>query len=190
MASKLDLKIQDYLDLVIGQAKKEIKYIEGKDWADISALKVRESEYDLQALLNHRNINALIKLHGLAKEDLKHPTVKNAMALLMKFYNTLDARYSKMEKKFDWTTVFEGEEDEETKKRAEIEFQSGVLGDLTKHKENLRKINFGEESNEVNIVMHSETPMPFMMRESMEERYPEVLEHMEHKMNEENQEED
>jgi len=190
MANKLELKIKDYIDLIIGPAKKELKYIEINDWSSVSELKSRESEYDLQALLNHRNINALIKLHGLAKEDLKHPTVKATMSSLMKFYNTLEERYSNMEKKFDWTVAFEGEKDEKLKKRAEIEFQSRVLADLTKHKENLRKINFGEESSEVNIVMHSDTPMPFMMREAMEDRYVEIADHMKLKMENETEEED
>lgn len=177
----LDEKIKDHIELIIAPAKKELDYIKGRDWSNISEFKKRESEYKLQEMLNHRNINALIKLHALAKNDLKHPEVKATMAILMQFYKILEKRYSNMETKFDWTTVYEGDQDEEAKKMKEIEFQSGVLTDLTKHKSDLRKINFGEDTDEINIQMHADTPIPMMMADMVEGRYPEIKEFLKRK---------
>ena len=64
----------------------------------------------------------------------------------------------------------------------EIEFQSGVLKDLSRFKENLRKINFGEESNDLDIPIHSDKPIPVIMAESVEARYPEIREFINKKL--------
>lgn len=181
--AELDPKIQDYIDLVVGPAKKELKYIEDNDWVTLTTFKRRESEYSLQHLLNNRNIKALIKFYGLAKNDLKHPKVKSTMDLLMKFYRILEERFLKVEKLYDWTTVFADVKNSEERKREEIEFQSTVLKDLTGFKEELRKINFGNQSDTINVDMHSDIPIPFVMRVAIEERYPEVREFMDDKMN-------
>ena len=69
----------------------------------------------------------------------------------------------------------------EKKQELEIDFQSGVLKDYSKFKQDLRKINFGENVITVDIPIHGDTPIPIIMREMIENRYPEVKEFLQNK---------
>lgn len=193
MAKKLDNKILDQIELIMPPAKKELRFIQSRDWAEVENLKKRESMYKLQDILNSRNLTALLKFHTTAKEDLGHPKVKKTIELLLQFYFILEERYNKMSEKFDWTTYVDDAGAEkgngmtaEKKQELEIEFQSGVLKDYSKFKEDLRKINFGEDVVTVDIPIHGDTPIPIVMRETIENRYPEVAEHIKIKEQEAN----
>lgn len=177
MSNKLPTKIQDHLDLRLKPAKKALKYIEDNDWSLISGIVPRDSEYKLQHLLNNKNIDALISLYEIAIEDLGHPQVKSAIDIFVKFFTILEKRFIVMEKNYDWTVIFEGEKDEHEKKKAEIEFQTGVLANLTDFKHKLRKINFGEESTEINLPIHGGEVVPMMMRQIAEQQFPEIIEY-------------
>lgn len=178
---KLNSKILDHLELHLGPAKKALKYIEDNDWSKIKHVKSRESEYDIQHLLTNKNIKSFLELYNLAEEDLGHPKVKSAIKLFVEFYNILEKRFEYMEKQYDWTTIFEGEKDEHDKKKEEIEFQTKVLTNLDNFKKSLRKINFGGEKTDINIAIFNDTPIPFMMSKSAEERFPEIKEYIDKK---------
>ena len=98
-----------------------------------------------------------------------------------------------MDKKFDWTKFSDedfdthseeedGKKSVEKKQAEEIEFQHYVLKDYSAFKEKLRKINFGEDQAIVDIPIHGDTPVPIMMSEVIEERYPEVSELIKNKL--------
>jgi hypothetical protein len=170
----LDKKIQDHLDLVMPPAKKELKFIKEHDWSIVSKLEKRESMYNLQSILNDRNISALIKLYSLAEEELGNPEVNKSIKLLLEFYYILEKRYNHVTRAFDWTEFDEADSNVEKRMEMEIAFQSGVLKELSSLKERLRKINFGEESDNLDVPIHSDKPIPFTMSNAIEERYPEV----------------
>ena len=194
MSKHLDKKITDNIELVSPVAEKELKFVQGKDWSEIDNLKKRESAYELQNMLNSRNLHALVKLHSLAAEDLGHPRVKRTIELLMGFYIILEERYHNMDKKFDWTEFTEEDvkvdaegnkvSSVEKKQEAEIKFQSGVFKDYSAFREMLRKINFGNDEALVDIPIHGDAPVPMMMGDAIEERYPEVTELIEKKLKE------
>ncbi len=170
----LDKKIDDHINLVIPPAKKELKFVRDNDWSDIPNLATRESMYKLQTILNERNLNALIKLYSLAEEELGNPEVRKSIKILIEFFYILEKRYMTVDKKFDWTKFDQTEKGFEKRMELEIEFQSNVLKDLSNFKERLRKINFGEESSDLDIPIHSDKPIPLTMSRAIEERYPEI----------------
>lgn len=170
----LDKKIDDHINLVIPPAKKELKFVRDNDWSDIPNLATRESMYKLQSILNERNLNALIKLYSLAEEELGNPEVRKSIKILIEFFYILEKRYMTVDKKFDWTKFDQTEKGFEKRMELEIEFQSNVLKDLSNFKERLRKINFGEESSDLDIPIHSDKPIPLTMSRAIEERYPEI----------------
>lgn len=170
----LDKKIDDHINLVIPPAKKELKFVRDNDWSDIPNLATRESMYKLQSILNERNLNALIKLYSLAEEELGNPEVRKSIKILIEFFYILEKRYMTVDKKFDWTKFDQTEKGFEKRMELEIEFQSNILKDLSNFKERLRKINFGEESSDLDIPIHSDKPIPLTMSRAIEERYPEI----------------
>lgn len=184
MAKDLDKKIQDLLDLTLPAAKKELNFIQNHDWSLIEKLERRELKYNIQHILNDRNINVLVKLYSLAKEDLYHPKVKNAIEIFLKFYFVLDERYAVVDKKFDWTKFDQDDDDVEVKMESEMKFQTEVLKSLTTFRERLRKINFGEQSTALDIPIYSDKPVPLSLKSSIETRYPEVRELIEERIKE------
>lgn len=170
----IDKKLRDHLDLIMPPAKKELKFIKEHDWSTVAKLDKRESMYNLQSILNDRNISALIKLYSLAEEDLGNPEIRKSIRLLLEFYYILEARYNHVTTAFDWTEFDEADANVEKKMELEIAFQSGVLKDLSSFKERLRKINFGEESDNLDIPIHADKPIPMTMSVAIEERYPEI----------------
>lgn len=190
MSRKLDNRIQDQIDLIVPPAKKELTFIKkaDKNWSEVSNIDKRETMYKLQDLLNSRNIGALLKFHEIAKDELSHPDVKKTINLLLEFYFILEERYNNMEQKFDWTTYVDDYNVEggeglkaEKKQEREITFQNGVLKDYSSFKEKLRRINFGEESLSIDIPVHGDIPIPIVMHEVMENRYPEIKEFIDKK---------
>lgn len=184
----LDSRIQDNIDLITPPAKKELNFIKNNDWAEVSFLEKRKSMYELQSILNNRNITALEKLYSIAQENLGHPEVKKTISTLIQFFYILEERYHKMVEKFDWTSYVDDSEEEgkkakraEVKQAEEIEFQSGVLKDYSRYKDKLRSINFGEDVISVNIPIHGDTPVPIIMRSAIEKRYPEIQKFIESK---------
>jgi hypothetical protein len=176
MSREIDKKIQDHLDLTVPAAKKELNFIENLDWSKIPNLEKREKKYNVQNILNDRNINALVKLHSIAKEDLSHPEVKKAVKLFLRFYYVLQERYSYVDKRFDWTKFDQDDDNVEAKMEAEMVFQAEVLKNLTIYRERLRKINFGEEDAGLDIPIHGDKPVPIAMQYVIEQRYPEIRE--------------
>lgn len=184
MAKELDKKIQDHLDLTVPAAKKEINFIENLDWSKIPNLEKREKKYNVQNILNDRNINALVKLHAIAKEDLNHPVVKDSIKLFLKFYYILQDRYESVDKRFDWTKFDQDDENVEAKQEAEMVFQAEVLKNLTIYRERLRKINFGEEDTGLDVPIHGDKPIPIAMKYIIEQRYPEIREKINERLGE------
>ena len=172
---KLDDKIKDYLDLVVPAAKKELEFVEANDWS-IEKKEVRRKKiYNLQKKFNDRNSVALTQLYSMAGDNLKHPKIKAAIALLGKFYTHLEARYHVMDAAFEWTSI-DIDKDTDQKIEKELDFQSSVREDLLNIKKKLREINFGEESDEIKIPVFKDQAIPLIMSKAIEKRYPQIRE--------------
>lgn len=172
---QLDPTIEDFLSTFEETSRKEIKYIldPKNDWTKILERGIRESRHDLEVLLVDRNTLTAEKLFTLCKGDTKHPRVKSALDLLIKFFKIYEERKEKYLRDEDWT-LYELDGKKDTDIRAEIEFQSEILKNVSKYKEKLRKINFGEDSAVVDIQIFGNISIPLMMSDIIEERYPEI----------------
>ena len=170
---QLDPTIEDFLSTFEETSKKEVNYIIANDWTTQPDRGIRESRHDLEVLLVERNTSTAEKLFTLCKGDTKHPRVKSALDLLIKFFSIYQERKEKYMRSEDWTLyAIDGKNDSDI--RAEIEFQSEILKNISKYKEKLRKINFGEDSAVVDIQIFGNVSIPLMMSDIIEERYPEI----------------
>jgi len=176
MSNELSPAVDSYIRRILPQAKKELTYIEGEDWSVIKNVKSRDNAYEVHNLITDRNVRSAVTLYNMAGEDIGKKRVKNALEVLVKFFTILDERYKKVIEKFDWT-AFNTEEEGSAKN--EVEFQSAVLKNINTLEDKLRGINFGGESDELHIEFHGDKPVPFMMNERMEEKYPDIKKHLE-----------
>jgi len=180
MAEQLNDDILDFIESISITAKKEAAYIKKTNWADITDPKYRSEEFDLQNLLVDRNLSHAASLFKLAKADLKHSAVKTMLDELIATFRVHGDRISKYIMESDWTEqLTEGASRGAMK--LEIEFQSEMNKNLAKFKADVRKINYSDESQSVDIQIYGDIIIPLLMLESIEQRYPEIAEFLEKK---------
>jgi hypothetical protein len=173
---KLKQDIVDFIESVDVTTDREFDYMKANDWTDLGRdFSVREEEYSLQHLLTTRSLNNAEVLYKKAKEDLNHPDVKKAFDKFFKFLKLHEQRSESYLLSMDWVSS----ELNAAQKRAEIEFQSTILKNITKCREDARKINYGEESLKVTLPIHGDIPAPLIMKDKLESRYPEIKKYLE-----------
>lgn len=167
---ELNSDIKDFISSVELTTERELSYVKQNDWTLVLNKDAREEEYKLQDLLTSRALTNAKVLYTKAKEELSNPEVKKALNKFFEFLKIHGDRSDNYLMKTDWTSSELGVAD----KRDEIEFQSTVLSNLTKHKDSARKMNYGEETLVVSLPIYNDEPIPLIMADKIEERYPEV----------------
>lgn len=175
MAEQLSDDIQDFIDSVSITSNKEALYIKKNNWADIVDFKAREEEFDLQNLLCERNLLHATNLYKISKADLKHPAVKAMLDSLIATFHVHGARISKYILESDWSEQLT-EGGSRASMKSEIEFQSEINRNLAKFKADVRKLNYSEESQSIDIPIFGNIPIPMMMHSILESRFPEIVE--------------
>jgi hypothetical protein len=174
---ELKHEILDFIDTSYEPLTKEYKFLKDHDWINTELLKKREQEHGLNSMITDKAIRTASDLYKIAIADLNHKDVKKVMALCKKVFDLYEKRYHKYTSKQDWESFME-----EGKDLSEVEdemtFQNEIRGQLNTFKRTMRNINFGEDSDGIDIRTYKDTPVPFFMRELIEDRYPEVKEKM------------
>lgn len=177
MAEELSDEIRDFIDEIKITTKKEKRYVIDNNWTTIQKAEIRESEHDLQNLLVTRSLANAESLFKLAKADLKVSAVKVMLDELISLFRIYDERASKYLREQDWSSLLEQEDGGgRAAMKSEIEFQSLIQKHLVDYRGKVRKLNYSEESNNVDIGIFGDTRIPLMMSGIIEERYPEVTE--------------
>jgi hypothetical protein len=179
--SQLDDEIEVFIEGIKTTINKELKYIEGVDWTGIVQNDDRAEEYKLQHLIVNRTMLNAIALYDLAKNNLKNKLVKTTLEELLSLAKTHEVRSSEYLKKQDWTIIEDDSSKAREKRRFEVEFQSTIQKDIVDLSKKIRKIDISENKQSVTIGIHGDIPIPLLMRDAMEERYPEILEVIENK---------
>ena len=175
MAEELSEAIQDFIESISLTSQKEQLYIVKNNWVDIEDPSIREEEYKLQELLISRSISHASNLFTLAKADLKHPTVKKMLDNLLEGFVVHRERVSKYLMESDWTDqLLQGASRGSMKN--EIEFQSEINKNLAKSKADVRKLNYSDEAQSVDIQIYGSGIIPLLMSQQMESRYVEITE--------------
>lgn len=167
--------ISDFIESVEEPLKKEYSFIKSNDWSTNDSLDKREAECNLHATITDRAVKTAKDLHKIAIKDLSHSSVKAVMKLVKDIYELYEKRYYNYIKKQDWTKYLkEGRSVVEVEK--EMKFQSDIRNQLNSMKRTMRDINFGEDSDEVDIKLLNDAPVPLLMKEVFEESFPEMKE--------------
>lgn len=179
--SQLDEEIEVFIDGIKTTIGKERKYIESVDWTGIVQNDDRSEEYKLQQLIVSRTIQNATTLYGLAKDDLKNKKVKSVLEELLSVAKMHENRSSTYLKNQDWTVIEDNDSKSREKRRFEVEFQSAIQKDIVSLSKLIRKIDISDNKQSVAIGIHGDIPIPLLMREIFEERYPDILEVIENK---------
>jgi hypothetical protein len=175
MADELNEDITDFIESISITSKKEALYIKKNNWADVKEAKFRADEFDLQNLLVERSLLHASSLFKLAKSDLRHPAVKKMLDELIDVFKIHGDRISKYILASDWTEqITEGVSRSDVK--AEIQFQSEANKNLAKFKADVRKLNYSEESQHIDIPIFGDQKIPLLMNSILENRFPEITE--------------
>lgn len=167
---QLNDDILDLIDSVEITTKKELKYIQENDWTLIKEAKFKEDEFDLQNTLVLNAVGHATNLFILAKSDLRHPKVKETLDSLLKSIPLHTGRVSKYISESDYLNS----DLDKGAMKAEMEFQSVINKSATGIKSKVRKLNYTEDSNSLDIQTFNNTPIPLLMFDTFLNRYPEI----------------
>jgi hypothetical protein len=175
MAEELNEDITDFIESISITSKKEALYIKKNNWAELEDPTFREDEYKLQDLLISRSLSHASSLFSLAKADLKDPIVRKMLDSLIDVFAIHRDRISKYLLESDWTEqITEGSS--RGLMKAEIEFQSLMNKNIAKFKADVRKLNYSEESQHIDIQTYGDQKIPLLMNSILENRFPEITE--------------
>lgn len=180
---ELNDDILDFISSIEITTKKEVKYIQDNNWTTMQELKAKIAEFDLQDTLVKNAVGHAESLYKLAKADLKHDDVKEALDLLLSAVPLHTSRISSYISSSDY--LESGLEKGQVK--AEMEFQTEANKSLTQIKSKVRKIVYGESTEGVEIPTFNNVRIPLMMSELIETRYPEVKEYLDLKRKKHNE---
>ncbi len=181
MAEELSEDILDFIEEIKITTRKEKSYLNSIDWSILDTLSEREEEYGLQNLLVHRALSNADTLFKLAKADIRNVKVKSMLEELLSLFKIHDKRSNNYLKTQDWTSVIEGVDGKKLDKKREIEFQSAIQKNSVDFRSKSRKININEEGQTIDIPIFSNIPIPLLMIDQIQERYPEVKDMLEEK---------
>jgi len=184
--AELDDEIEVFIEGIKTTINKERKYIDSIDWTGIVQNDDRSEEYKLQHLIVNRTILNAIALYDLAKSDLKNKLVKSTLEELLSLSKVHERRSSDYLKNQDWTIIEDDSSKAREKRRFEVEFQSTIQKDIVDLSKRIRKIDISDSKQSISISIHGDVPIPLVMREVFEERYPEILEVIENKKTKKN----
>lgn len=179
--AELDDEIEIFIEGIKTTINKEHKYIESIDWTGIVQNDDRAEEYKLQHLIVNRTILNAIALYDLAKNNLKNKLVKSTLEGLLSLAKIHESRSSEYLKNQDWTVIEDDSSKSRDKRRFEVEFQSTIQKDIVDLSKKIRKIDISDNKQSVAISIHGDIPIPLLMREVFEERYPDIVEVIENK---------
>lgn len=170
---KLSTTITDFLEPLEASMNKEITFIRNNDWTDVEDRKKRETQLKLHAKLTDRGLKHAEKLQNLAEEDLDHPRLKKVFKTYFEMFEIFEKRYYLYTENEDWTKYLEKNLSEAEMKQ-ELQLQSEALKHITTFKETARKINIDNNKKTINLPILNNQPIPLVMREVVEQRYPEI----------------
>lgn len=182
----LPLEITNYIENYKEPIEKEWQYIDRKNWAIEDSTFKREKLHKRQHLITDRNYSKLEYFAKISEDFRDRKTVQTFIELLVSFIDRYIERYDQCSQLYDWTTYEEtfshlDEEEIDTLIGNETEFQSTVLANVNKFRLNIKKLNLDDMTSELYIPIHSDKPIPLIMRSKVEEIFPDVQSYMERK---------
>ena len=64
----------------------------------------------------------------------------------------------------------------------EWEFQSGMLKDINASRARMQKVNIGDNIKSVNVPIFGDQPVPLIMRQAFEKKFPEIKEYIQNRI--------
>lgn len=180
----LDSSVNYLVETLESSLGPELKAIEEKDWSSMEGDKMRKTQ-KIHKILTERNISHGEKLFKDAAEsgDLHNPRVKSILESIVKLVHIYSLRYESFYSRNDWNKYLEDDGlDPGIDVEAELSYQSQLLDTMIEFKQKISKFDLSSTKEKIAIPTHGKTTVPFIMREAVYARYPEVKEFMDRKM--------
>ena len=179
----IDSRAKRYIEDYEVALKKQLSYVKGNTWIKgFANRQQRIQEHDLQYALTSKNLDLLKNYYKVASESLNYKSVKTFLDLLVEFTTIYIERQEEYFLIEDW---FEYESHRSGEKTEEMEFQSILLKNVSKMKNDLVTLNLEGNIQELGIVVYGQDKISIPMREKLELKYEIVTEYLEQKREEE-----
>lgn len=190
----LPLEVTNYIENYKKDIEKQWSYIEKKNWAIEDDTFKRTQLHKRQYLITDRVYSQLEYFAKVSEDYRDRKTVQSFIELMVGFIDTYIERYEQCSTLYDWTTYEDtfnhlSEEEIDRLIGAETEFQSVVLANVNKFRLNIKKLNLDDMTSELYIPIHSDKPIPLIMRKKIEGLFPDVKSYMERRFEQQEEKE-
>jgi len=185
MEEKLNEEVETYLDIIAPLTKNSLGLIESEDWVYSED---RAEVFNLQYMLTERNLKYALELQTKAFFFKEHerPEVIRAVKELMYFYDIFVQRFNAYNE--NSSSVMQNLSEKKSKRYGkakltameyEIKFQSDLTNAYTKLTLLYKKIINATSEDRVVIPTFNDEPLPLLMREQLEETFPQLKKFLE-----------
>lgn len=168
--SKKKSPVRAWIDEYKEQFERYNRFCTKVDWRDIKPSEI-EQKYIEQENIVSVIVDRLKYFVNKFEPYLEYEYVISFMELMnipVKLY--LD-RCNSYFKNNDWTTI-----KDDKKKIAEMNFQTAIMTDYNKVKDKLQALNLDDSVVSVDLPIHSDKKIPFLMASLAEEKFPQIKE--------------
>jgi hypothetical protein len=166
-------------------SEKQLSYVIQEDWSKGKGLKTVDKMYMGNHKVTELTINQAIACITLAaKLGLEsNEKIVSVIERARVFFDYFESRYQHYIKTKTYD-VFLLEDKEETEKNANyfsdiVVFESKITKALAKFKTQLKALESTDRSRHLVFPTFNDTPIPFLMRETVEEKHPELKTYLE-----------
>lgn len=188
--SELTTEVQSLIDTLDKVVYKELTFIKDpeNDWTKMKDFNARKSTHDLHKLLTQRNVNYCKNLFILASknDDIEEREVKVMLDKLGEFFSEYESKFDYYISKTDLGDMMANikNSNKAAAIKDELEFQSDITKNVADMRNVMMQISRLQDKTKVVIPIFNDRPVPFFMKEVMENRYPEIKVALEEKFKE------
>lgn len=182
MSDKKTTPIKDWINQYKEQFNRYNSYCEANNWIYSEEV---EQEYKAQKEISNIVLNRLNYFTSKFEPYLEYNYVQEFISLMITPVNLFLERCNIYFLENDWL-----KETKKDKQLEEMTFQSNMMTDFNSIKDKLQKLNLDNEVVALDIKIHSDKVIPLLMKDIMEEKYPEIKDFREKFNNQEDNDED
>ena len=171
-----------FIDSIKIPQERNLKIVRESNWMDKKTLPEKEELYKIHRFFVERAVDNATTLYNMCNGDTRKRTVKDILETLAAIFNVQSERIETYIRENDWSVNLITSGQVLDSMLQEGEFQSGMLKDINASRARMQKVNIGDNIKSVNVPIFGDQPVPLIMRQAFEKKFPEIKEYIQNRI--------
>ena len=171
-----------FIDSIKIPQERNLKIVKESDWTAKVEMSEKEELYKVHRFFVDRAVDNATTLYNMCNGDTRNKSVKEVLETLSAIFNLQSERVEKYINDNDWSIDLVETGKVSDAMLVEGEFQSGMLKDINTSRAKMQKVNIGDNIKSVNVPIFGDQPVPLIMRQAIEKKFPEIKEYINQRM--------